>query len=203
MRPSQLYLIAKFNIFNAQCFGGSLPPIALRINHARTRLGSFAVSRTRRTDCRITLSDRFDLPADEVDDTLIHEMIHYWLHHNRLTDPTPHGPNFLAKMNEINSLHGRHISVSARLTAEAKSTGVRPRHNFICISEFADGTRGITICGRGSIQRIHRAFLLSSAIKSHRWFYSADPWFSRYPLLRSPKAWPCPPDLPEHLLSPI
>lgn len=204
MRPDRSYLTLRFQQLNAQCFGGQLPPIALRISHARSRLGSFAYLRSGSLDkCRIALSDAFDLPQDTVDDTILHEMIHYYLYLNRLSDPTPHGPNFRALMARINAEHGRDISVRGHLDAATRETAARPRRNCICITSWADGSRGVTVCTHGYAGAINRAFKRSPSIKSAEWFVSTDPWFSRYPLLRSAKAHVMPPDFPFHLLTPI
>lgn len=197
MRATQLYILAKFFLYNAQCFGGELPPIALRISHAATRLGTFSFDKRRpATSRRISISDRFDLTERELDDVIIHEMIHYYLHLKGLADATPHGPNFRAMMEKINTEHGRAVSVRTKLDGETRQTGARQRLNLIALLTLSDGTRGMAICGKGSIARLHAAFRRSPRVKQIEWYLSTHPYFSAYPLLRTPKYFALPPDLP-------
>ncbi len=197
MRATQLYISAKFLVYNAQCFGGELPPVALRISHGASRLGSFSFDRRHPAESRrISISDRFDMTGSELDDVLIHEMIHYYLHLKGMADPTPHGPNFRAMMERINATHGRSVSIRTRLSAETRQTGARPRLNLIALLTLSDGTRGMAICGKGSAARLHAAFRRSPRVRRIEWFSSRHPFFSAYPLLRTPKYFALPPDLP-------
>lgn len=57
-----------------------------------------------------------DLPEDVVKDTIIHEMIHYYIMSNQMQDTAPHGKLFIAKMQEINRKFNRNLAVTHRTT---------------------------------------------------------------------------------------
>ena len=87
MIPTVGYLEERFDTFNAMCFGGALPRIPIKLSKARGFVGrlQYRVKRdwrrrvVGREDFVLRISTRFDLPEAEVEDTLIHEMIHLWI----------------------------------------------------------------------------------------------------------------------------
>ena len=65
-------------------------------------------------DFRLRINTRIDLPEEEIEDTIIHEMIHYFIEVNKMEDSSAHGPLFLHMMNTINEKFGRHLTVSRK-----------------------------------------------------------------------------------------
>ena len=87
MTPTVAYLEERFDTFNELCFEGALPRIPVKLSGARSFVGRLTWRPVRdwrgrvvrREDFVIRISKRFDLPEAEIEDTLIHEMIHYWI----------------------------------------------------------------------------------------------------------------------------
>lgn len=139
MRPTLEYIERKFNEFNELCFGGELPALPFRISSARTFLGQISYVKKRNRDgswsyrdFTFRVSNRHDLPEPIVEDTIIHEMIHYHILYNQLQDNAPHGLLFRRKMNEINKRFGRNVSISHRRTAEeSESDTERDRKSVV------------------------------------------------------------------------
>ncbi len=187
-------LADRFNRYNALIFGGKLPRIPLRISSAATRAGSFShrIERTpsgpvhRRT---ITISRAFDLEPDRLDDVIIHEMIHYWID---LYGPheAPHGPAFRAMMEEINRVHGRHITVTVAKRPEKK----RPFH-IVCVATLSDGRTGIAIPARTRIQAMCRDIPRLFPVSGCRWYIASDSFFDRFPAALKPKLYLQDPDI--------
>ena len=59
-----------------------------------------------------------DLPEELVEDTILHEMIHYYIAFNHWSDTSTHGQLFRREMKRINEKGGRHISISYRPNPE-------------------------------------------------------------------------------------
>lgn len=194
MRPDLDYVQRKFQEFNSLFFGGTLPPLPLRLSNSVSNLGAFVFPRKYKDsmprgagECFMRISSRLDLPEIEVENTIIHEMIHYYIWCSRIKDDAPHGKEFLKKMHEINTLYGRDISVRYTGNGSEKDTDQLVKAHFICITKLASGGRGITVCAQSRIFEINAAFKKSSQIKKLEWFWSADPWFNRFPTVRTPK----------------
>ena len=74
-----------FRQFNADYFGDELPVPRLVLSKARTRLGTMACKCQRRllkrvyTDFTIRISTYYDCNEREYQETLLHEMIHYYI----------------------------------------------------------------------------------------------------------------------------
>lgn len=210
MRPTLDYVTRKFDEYNALCFDGELPPIAIRLSNAGRSLGMFIHPRddTRRAGagvlrgagglrrgardprkCHIRISTRLDLPENEVEDTIIHEMIHYWIWLNAIPDDGVHGKAFRSKMQEINRRHNRHITVSHRSSETQLATDRHHRNNYICVQHWRDGKLTLTVCARTCIFDIHKVFSRHPQIERLEWFWSMETWFNRFPVSRTAKAY--------------
>lgn len=196
MRANLEFIRLKFIEFNDLCFENKLPPIPLRIGNARRSMGTFTYplhydKRLKRGvgECRITISQRFDRPQAEIEDTLIHEMIHYWKWMERLDGESSHGPIFVGKMNLINSTFGRNISVRHVSDEDLLDSDRHYKAHFICVTHWQDGSLAISICARTRIFELNRLWLSQTKVKNVEWFASADPWFNRFPVARSGKAY--------------
>ncbi len=198
MTLSVEYLEERFDTFNELCFGGALPRIPIKVSNARTFVGRLQYRPVRdwrgrvvrREDFVLRISRRFDLPEAEIEDTLIHEMIHYWIALEGLKDLSTHGQLFRAKMKEINAQYGRHLTISHKTTPEEFDRDTRVRDHWFCVSQLADGRTALTVAAQSRIARIKRAFRWSPTVRSQTWYHSTDPWFNRFPRCRTPKLFP-------------
>lgn len=196
MKANIKFVTEKFNVFNRQIFANELPMLPIRIGHARTSLGGLACNKktnlfgkTQYYNFRMIISDSIDLPQEELEDIIIHEMIHYFIAYKQIQDTSAHGKLFMKMMNDINKRFGRHISVSRRQTASELDTTytLPPKPRYICITELADGRTGITIAPKTRIFQLWKTMPQLFKTKSCRWFYTTSPYFGRYPTCLKPK----------------
>ena len=137
------------------------------------------------SDHQIRFSNAFDLTPDELDDTLIHEMIHYFLSIHHLQDRSPHGPLFKAMMNSINENHGRKISISRRVTGsemnEARAT--QKKWHIIAILHFKTGELGVKVLPRviPKIIDYYNGITTASNISRVDLYLHNDAFFNRFP----------------------
>ena len=198
MIPSVEYLEERFGTFNELCFDGALPRIPIKLSNARSFVGRLQYRHVhdwrgrvvRREDFVLRISKRLDLPEAEIEDTLIHEMIHYWIALEGRKDSSTHGKLFRAKMKEINEKHGRHLTISHRTSPEELDRDTRIRDHWFCVSQLADGRTALTVAAYPCINKIKRAFRWSPTVRSQTWYHSTDPWFNRFPRCRTPKLFP-------------
>lgn len=152
----------------------------------------------------LRFSTCFDLPERDLEDTVIHEMIHYFLSYNGLHDRTAHGPLFKAMMQAVNETHGRSISISHRSTAaEAATTrGAVKKWHVIAILRFASGELGVKVLPR-VIPRIieyYKSVTSAPNISEVKLYLHNDPFFNRFPTSTGRRCHAItPPDLTTHL----
>ena len=208
MIPTVVYLEERFDTFNRMCFDGALPRIPIRLSGARSFVGRLQYKPVRDwlgrvvryEDFVIRISTRFDLSEAEIEDTLIHEMIHYWIAWKGLKDSSTHGRLFRARMKEINEQYGRHITISHKSSPEELDRDTRVRTHVFCVSQLNDGRTAVTVCAQTRIRAIRRAFGWSPTLRATAWYRSTDPWFNRFPRCRTPKLFPVDPaELQPHL----
>jgi len=170
-----------FSKYNDLCFEGNLPPIPFKLVKARTFLGKYT------RDC-IRISTSFDLTERELEDVVIHEMIHYYIAFRRLRDTSPHGVVFRRIMGTINEEFGRNITVRYRCKAGCESPRRdEPRENWICVTQLEDGKWGVTSCIETRVPEMKRNLPKHYRLRSMEWFRSTDPFFNRYPRSYKPR----------------
>lgn len=114
------YLEKAFDHYNHLCFGGLLPRPRLRLSRAKSRLGwmRYKVDANDESliphDFTIGITTAYRLNSEQIDDVLIHEMIHYHIAYHQLRDNAPHGRRFRQIMETINHDYQRHIRISVR-----------------------------------------------------------------------------------------
>lgn len=192
MKPTQDFVERKFREFNTLMFGGKLTMPPIQLSKARTFVGQCAARKrrtllhgTRLTDFRLKFSICFDLPESEWEDTIIHEMIHYYIGVNGLKDTSAHGRLFRQMMTDINSRFHRHLTISHRSTAEQRDEICNAKRvwHVIALVHLADGRKGLKVLPRirQRIQTYRTTMLRDSRITSIDLFMSDDPYFNRFP----------------------
>ena len=192
MIPNVEYVKEKFREFNVRMFDGKLPEPPIAITNAKTYFGVCAFRKHRKwngkleySDFKIRISRRFDLPQEEIDDTIIHEMIHYWIGLFSPAGMPGHSPLFRKMMADINERFGRHISVSHRLSKEQQEQAIdnRPKKHIVARVVLKDGRTGIKVipCMERHIRRYRRGMMASGKVSSIEFFQTTDPFFNRFP----------------------
>lgn len=195
------YVQRKFDEYNALIFESCLPPIPVRLSRARTYMGKLQYTKKRKvlgsgfacSNFLLRISTSFDLPENEQDDVIIHEMIHYYIAFTGKRDTSTHGKLFRSMMADINARFGRHITISRKVVVGQSGDGSSPFRNraprvhHVCISLLRDGSYGVTVAAKTRIGYISR--LLPRFYPVHRkvWIESADSFFDRFPRSISPK----------------
>ena len=126
MKASVEYIQAHFDAYNRQYFGGQLPALPIKLSHAKGFLGKVTFIKRRQwlfgpyknEHFVLRINVKIDLPEKVVQDTILHEMIHYYIAVNQLKDTSAHGRLFRAEMARINAEGNRHIRISYRLNEE-------------------------------------------------------------------------------------
>lgn len=105
MTPFEITIPAiekKFDIFNAQFFENRLPHVQFIISNSKCHLGRYS-SRWDEMRPKITISTYYKVSEEDVENTLIHEMIH--LYEDKVLHVQPsHTRTFKTKANEIYNL---------------------------------------------------------------------------------------------------
>ena len=202
MRPTLEYLQERFTYFNALCFGGRLPQVRLRLSRARTYMGQLRYRRIRRVfgrsryaDLSISLSVFYDLPEAEVEDTLLHEMVHLHILLGGQRDTSTHGLLFRAKMSEINKQFGRHVTISHRATEQERQQDRRKRNHLLCVCRLEGGRTGILLARPSNIFFFWGQLPTLPDVVECSWYLSTDSYLNRYPHPRTPKIYAIPPEI--------
>lgn len=208
------FLVKRFESFNHAYFGGALPPVPIKLGRAVRSLGSCTYKKRRRLFGKteyygfcLHISRRYDLPEEELEDILLHEMIHYEILVNQRQDTSAHGRLFRARMQEINRT-GRHIAVSHRHALPPVAAPKNAKPQVVALVRMKDGRTGVKRLPDDPrrIKAYRRGLLLSGEVASVAFCQTADPYFLRFPKSAALNIFfPADPDLlahfPESILS--
>lgn len=192
MKPTIQYIEHKFTQFNNQMFDGKLPMPPIQLSKARSFVGQCSAKKRRTLlhgvqlyDFRLKFSICFDLPEKEWEDTIIHEMIHYYIGVNGLKDTSAHGRLFRQMMDTINQRFNRNITISHKTTSEQKEEIYRAKKvwHVIALVSFADGRKGLKVLPRirQRIETYRSTMLRDPRISRIELFISNDTYFNRFP----------------------
>ena len=186
------YVEKKFDEFNHLIFDGKLPKLPIELSDAKTFLGMCVYKRRRtlwgRTECydfKLRINTRIDLPEAEVEDIIIHEMIHYYIGYNKIVDTSAHGRVFRQMMNTINERYGRHIRISHKPNMEQREQlyGTKERWRVVALVTFKDGQTGIKVLPRmaSKVQHYYQVVSRESSVVSVELYMTNNSFFNRYP----------------------
>lgn len=207
MRPTLNYVKEKFDYYNKLCFGGNLPVPPIKLN---TRYGSMGYTRYSAylsddgrvcyTNLSIVISVRLDLPEEEYIDTIVHEMIHYYILVNGLQDDSPHGTLFKAKMKEITEKYGIKITLAFEPKEEELIQTIT-HTRYVCVAEFEEGDFGVAVVAKNKIFAMWSAFSNFKRVKNVKWYASNRAIFLQFGIAVSPRLYHVEPDKIQHYLT--
>ncbi len=194
MTPTLDYIRNTYAAFNHRFFGDALGTPVFELSRSRTTLGQVVYRRHRNndgtyrySDFRFRITTRVSMDEQVLEDTILHEMIHYWILSNQWTDTSAHGQLFRHKMRELNTRYGRHITISHRRSRQEEASDTERRHHIICVSRFSNGRVGITPAVHTRIRQLHRQMKLFPNVVQQQWYTTTDPFFNRFPRAMTPK----------------
>lgn len=194
MVPTLDYIESKFHEFNTLIFNGALKPLPLRLSSARTFLGQLRYRRRRKwlggwvyEDFQLVISAHKDLEERLLEDTIIHEMIHYYILFNQLQDTTAHGKIFRQIRDDINKRFGRNVTISHKVSDEEMSRDTDRRKHLLCVSRFSDGRVGVTLAAESRVFMLWRALAAFPGIVECRWYVTYNSFFNRFRRSLKPK----------------
>lgn len=206
------YVERKFNKFNELMFAGRLPKIPVYLTESKRFLGLCRWSikklpngRKEYYDYQLRINTRIYLPENEVEDVIIHEMIHYFIAYNGLEDTSSHGNIFKSIMNSINTNYGRNVSLKYKMSEEQRSQicGTKPQWHMIAVIYLTDGSTGVKVLPlyESKILNYYNYVANANNVRGVDLYMHYDPFFNQYPTSSAYKIHPINENiLEEHLI---
>ena len=185
------YLRQAFEHYNNLIFDGKLPVPKQKWSRAKTRLGQMACKRkkswgrTKFYDFSISVSNYYKLTTEQIDDVLIHEMIHYSIAYTGLKDTSSHGIVFRSMMDKINRTFGRHLTISVRTRNLQPRTAQQPKDYLILALKMKDGKYFLSSVNPSAAGKLAISLARTREIAHYAWYQSQDEYFHSMPRVRS------------------
>ena len=176
-----------FNIYNSLCFDGKLPLPRIRIGHAKGYLGQLRYKVKKDKSGKATYSDfslnftqRYEMDQEKLEDVVIHEMIHYYIHYNNIQDTSAHGVVFRKMMDDINIRFKRNITISDRSGLPVSDESQQIKMHLVCVATLKSGDTGVAVCTRTRAFEIYDELPRRYDILKFSWYFTSDQYFNRF-----------------------
>lgn len=176
-----------FTKYNDLCFDGKLPMPRIRIGNAKGYLGQLRYKVKKEKNGRLTYSDfslnftqKYDLSQQKLEDVVVHEMIHYYIHYNNIQDTSAHGAVFRKMMNDINTRFKRHITISDRSALPVNEINQQTKLYLVCVASLKSGETGVAVCALSRAFEIFDELPRRYDIVKLNWYFTTDPFFNRF-----------------------
>jgi hypothetical protein len=101
----------QFNKWNGIIFNDELPTPHFELCHTKSFLGQFQWREVLGTRTyKIRISNFYDRPFEYFVDTIVHEMLHYYIKYNNIKDTSSHGRVWKKYAADINKKYGLNIA---------------------------------------------------------------------------------------------
>lgn len=191
MKANLQFLSDSFVRFNKMLFKEPLPTPQMHISSAKSFMGQFRAEKNgfagKSVTYHLTLSNRYDIPEEELEDIVIHEMIHFYICHSKVRDTSSHGEAFRHIMNVINKRFNRHITVSHRCTPQQLDSDKNLAHSIVCLCSMTDGRQLFCKVAQSKVFEIHRAFCDWDKVTHQEWYWVFGSYFNRFRRVQTPK----------------
>lgn len=147
MEITLTYIKKAFSKYNNLYFNNELKTPIFELFRSKTTLGQFCVENSHYVrfggtpTIKIRISSYYKREEKDFDNTIIHEMIHQWIHQNGIKDTSSHGKYWLCVAKRINK-DGWDIQPRSTAHYEVKNGG----NKEYCIFSFLDPTKRRFIC---------------------------------------------------------
>ena len=176
-----------FNKYNSLCFDGKLPLPRIRIGHAKGYLGQlrYTVKKEKNgkrtySNFSLNFSQRYEMDQQKLEDVVIHEMIHYYIHYNNIQDTSAHGAVFRKMMNDINIRFKRNITISDRSGLPVSDESQQINMHLVCVATLKSGDTGVAVCARTRAFEIYDELPKRYDILKFSWYFTSDQYFNRF-----------------------
>jgi predicted SprT family Zn-dependent metalloprotease len=128
-----------FHEWNKKAFNGELPTPKFGLFRAKTVFGYYKAY----PSSTISLSTFYDRPEEEFINTVVHEMLHYYIHYKKIKDTSVHGRVWKRMANDLNrrfpTLHLTRCGKRCTEINEAVINGLKGKKEIAFLCKGEDG----------------------------------------------------------------
>ncbi len=139
MEVTKEYIKERFRELNKTVFNMELPLPDIQLLKSYSYCGRFSckkvISKRRLKGQRIEISSYYDWDEKDLDDVLVHEMLHYYLAYKHIDNELTHGEEFKKYAEEINTAFDLHITEKVDCT-KFKKTKNAPKLSWVLMRIF-------------------------------------------------------------------
>lgn len=147
--PKNFNLQKEYDKYNHLLFSGKLPRIPLKWDKNKNRGGAVSYfgfrNKPESWEIRyLSLSNYMERQIEDVIPTLIHEMIHVYIIHNKIKDKS-HGPVFKSMARALGKQVGMEIPITSDITNMSVSSSIKTKTFFMVVFHRGNSVYGVQL----------------------------------------------------------
>ena len=186
MKADKEWMAKWFAIFNSRYFSGRLPVPGFYVSMAKTALGvaRWETGPGGAKRYRIGLSNYYERTEDDFKNTLLHEMVHYYIGFSGQRDTSAHGRLFRAWMERLNK-EGWRISVSERSGGLVRRAGASAKPVLALALKLRGGQFFLSAVNPVYAVSIDKEAAANPLVEERGWLVSTDEYLGGFSKVRT------------------
>ena len=178
----------QFNIWNKKIFNNELPVPNFELMQTKSLLGQYRRRKVMgETVHIIRISIYYDRPMDSYINTIVHEMLHYYIRYKGIKDTSSHGREWKRMAAQISDKFNLTIERTSAVGGGVSKTIIEKKANknvgkfeYVFVCKMRDGHFGAGVCSLEKVNKLKPLFEGWMAVKEFK--VVKAPWNQTYSL---------------------
>ena len=165
----------QFNIWNKKVFNNELPVPHFELMQTRRLLGQFCQRKVMgEKTYKIRISVFYDRPFEAYIDTIVHEMLHYYICYMGIKDTSSHGREWKRLAKQISNKFNLTITRTNEAGGGAseavieKKNEKRIKHEYVFVCKMRDGHYGAAVAPPTKVYKLEPRFKTWRAVENYK-----------------------------------
>lgn len=184
----------QFNKWNEIIFNGELPTPSFELMQTKSLLGQFKTRRIANNTLGyiIRISTFYDRPMAYYIDTIVHEMLHYYIKYKGIKDTSSHGRVWKRMADKISREHGLTITRTSHAGGGISEAVIEKKQDkkntfeYAIVCRMKDGHYGAAVFPAHGVEKLMPRFKTWRAVTEYK--VVKAPWSQTYSLRHIRKA---------------
>ena len=177
----------QFAYWNEKAFNNELPVPTFELTQTKRTLGQFCSGRFfGEPTYKIRISIFYDRPLSSYIDTIVHEMLHFYIKYKGIKDNSSHGRIWKRMATDLSykfNLNIKRTNPAGGGINDAiieRNTYKRDKHEYVFVCKLKDGRYGASVAPSSKLYKLDNAFREWALIKEHHIVFA--PWSQTFML---------------------
>lgn len=176
----------QFKVWNEKAFNNELPTPTFELMQTKTLLGQFCPRKVLgHQTYKIRISTYYDRPFEYYVDTIVHEMLHFYISYKGIKDTSSHGRVWKRMAKDLSNKFGLTITRTndaggGACEAVMEKINKKNKEEIVALCKLANGRYGASVIPKNKVYNLAKRFKTWKLVTNFRLVVA--PWSETYRL---------------------